>query len=186
MPLLSSVDLHQRQLVQTIGQKYPDVGEEILAAFRAVPRHRFLHGFYERVPVEGVIWRYRSRREMTEEAWLQTVYEDRAYTIRLDASEQRFPASSSSQPSVMAAMFAALDIPAGSRVLEIGTGRLLQFDGDDVSGDASLWQDLLAIASRYRHLGLPKRRDFTFCVEAGQQFMQLNGQRWLFANVDSC
>lgn len=68
----------------------------IEAAFRAVPRHLFLPG----VPLE-------------------TVYHDEAIvTKRLG----RLPASSSSMPSLMADMLAALDPQPGQRVLEIGAG----------------------------------------------------------------
>ncbi len=66
------------------------------AAFRAVPRHLFLPG----VPSNDV-------------------YSDKAIiTKRLEG----VPISSSSQPSVMAIMLEQLDLRAGHRVLEIGTG----------------------------------------------------------------
>jgi protein-L-isoaspartate(D-aspartate) O-methyltransferase len=47
------------------------------------------------------------------------VYLDRAYVTRWEAA---LPASSSSQPAVMAAMLEQLDVQRGDRVLEIGAG----------------------------------------------------------------
>jgi len=70
--------------------------EPILAAFGRIPRHRFLPG----VP-------------------LDVAYRDDAVVTR---DEGGVPTSSSSQPSLMARMLALLDVRAGDRVLEVGTG----------------------------------------------------------------
>ena len=66
-------------------------------AFLAVPRERFLPG----LP-------------------LQAVYRDEAILTRRDATGA--PASSSSQPAIMALMLERLELEPGQRVLEIGAG----------------------------------------------------------------
>ena len=68
----------------------------IEAAFRAVPRHRFLPG----VPLEEA-------------------YSDRVVVTKV---EDGIPVSASSQPSFMAVMLKQLGLEPGHRVLEIGTG----------------------------------------------------------------
>ena len=70
-------------------------------AFMAVPREQFLP-------------------EVAEREGLERVYQDQAIVTLRDA--QGIPASSSSQPSIMAAMLEQLDVRAGHRVLEIGAG----------------------------------------------------------------
>lgn len=71
--------------------------ERVAAAFRAVPRHRFLPG------VDPAI-----------------AYADDAVPTRWSADGR--PTSSSSQPAVVAAMLEQLDVRPGHRVLEIGSG----------------------------------------------------------------
>jgi protein-L-isoaspartate(D-aspartate) O-methyltransferase len=70
-------------------------------AFLAVPRERFLRDFAAR---EG----------------LAAVYRDEAILTRRDP--RGAPASSSSQPAIMAMMLERLALERGARVLEIGTG----------------------------------------------------------------
>jgi protein-L-isoaspartate(D-aspartate) O-methyltransferase len=70
--------------------------DPILDAFARVPRHLFLPGVS-----------------------LDAVYADDAVVTR---DEGGVPTSSSSQPSLMARMLEQLDVRAGDRVLEIGTG----------------------------------------------------------------
>jgi protein-L-isoaspartate(D-aspartate) O-methyltransferase len=70
--------------------------DPILDAFARVPRHLFLPGVS-----------------------LEAVYADDAVVTR---DEGGVPTSSSSQPSLMARMLEQLDVRAGDRVLEIGTG----------------------------------------------------------------
>ncbi len=72
-------------------------GERVLAAFRAVPRHRFL-----------------------PEVAIDEVYRDQPVVTRRD--ESGLPISSSSQPAIMAVMLEQLDVREGQRVLEIGAG----------------------------------------------------------------
>jgi protein-L-isoaspartate(D-aspartate) O-methyltransferase len=67
------------------------------AAFRAVPRHLFL-----------------------PEMAAAEAYQDEAFVIK--DGEDGLPASSSSQPAIMAIMLEQLDVAPGHRVLEIGAG----------------------------------------------------------------
>jgi protein-L-isoaspartate(D-aspartate) O-methyltransferase len=69
----------------------------VIAAFGRVARHHFLPG------VEP-----------------EAVYVDDAVVTRIE--DRGIPTSSSSQPTLMAAMLAALDVRPGDRVLEVGTG----------------------------------------------------------------
>ncbi len=70
-------------------------------AFLAVPRERFLP-------------------EVAEHEGLARVYQNQAIVTVKD--ERGAPASSSSQPSLMASMLEQLDLRAGQRVLEVGAG----------------------------------------------------------------
>lgn len=110
----------QQVLVQAIRQE-EQIDQHVLDAFSHIPRHEFVLEFYERVlNNKHVAWRQHKQTEIREDAWLQLVYRDAALTTRLDANG--FPGSSSSMPSIMAAMLQALQIKRGQRVLEIGTG----------------------------------------------------------------
>jgi protein-L-isoaspartate(D-aspartate) O-methyltransferase len=81
------------------------------AAFAAVPREVFVvDGFQGR---DGVWVRPDDR------AFLDAVYRDDVLVTKIDGT---IPVSSSSQPSLMALMLAALDVRPGMRVLEIGAG----------------------------------------------------------------
>jgi protein-L-isoaspartate(D-aspartate) O-methyltransferase len=77
-------------------RKAASASDPILEAFARVPRHVFLPG----VPLEKV-------------------YADDAVVTH---DEGGVPTSSSSQPSLMARMLERLDVRAGDRVLEVGTG----------------------------------------------------------------
>ena len=71
-------------------------------AFRTIPRELFIETFYEQ---DGKSWK---RIEKTpSEEWLERVYRDSALTT---LNKHDLPSSSSSQPSIMAAMLEALDI----------------------------------------------------------------------------
>lgn len=91
----------RRQLVEQLEGGGSLSSPAIRRAFLAVPRERFLSEVAER---EGV----------------ERVYEDQAIVTVRDA--RGMPASSSSQPSMMAAMLEALELRRGHRVLEIGAG----------------------------------------------------------------
>lgn len=91
----------RRQLVERLEGNGCLSSPAIRRAFLAVPRERFLS-------------------EITEREGLERVYHDQAIVTLRDA--RGIPASSSSQPSIMAAMLEQLDLRHGHRVLEIGTG----------------------------------------------------------------
>jgi protein-L-isoaspartate(D-aspartate) O-methyltransferase len=89
------------------------------AAFEAVPRHLFVPSYYV-----GVVGGYERRwghspDPRARETWLRGAYEDVPLATRLREGELL---SSSSQPSLMAAMLTELRVADGHRVLEIGTG----------------------------------------------------------------
>ena len=99
------------------------------AAFADVPRHVFLPRFFR--PCDDGTWVAVDQRDPD---WLDQVYEDRVLVTQLDGDPARWavaretgpvfgvPTSSSSQPAIMAVMLTILDVTAGHRVLEIGTG----------------------------------------------------------------
>lgn len=80
-------------------------------AFSATPRHLFVPQFYANTP-EGV----HVVDASAGDEWLRAVYSDRLLVTREDVT------SSSTAPSLMAAMLEALDLTGNERVLEIGTG----------------------------------------------------------------
>ncbi|MFC4507110.1 MULTISPECIES: methyltransferase domain-containing protein [Streptomyces] len=89
------------------------------AAFAAVPRHLFVPYYY----VSGSAGYERCWGESPDprirERWVRGAYEDTPLATRLRDGEL---ISSSSQPSLMALMLAALRVRPGDRVLEIGAG----------------------------------------------------------------
>ncbi|MGH3624555.1 MAG: methyltransferase, FxLD system, partial [Sciscionella sp.] len=87
----------RKRLVKQLRAKGALNREDVVAAFRTVPREVFL-----------------------PELDVAEVYQDEALVTKRDASGQ--PISSSSQPSIMAMMLEQLDIQPGHRILEIGAG----------------------------------------------------------------
>ncbi|MFE9018891.1 methyltransferase domain-containing protein [Streptomyces sp. NPDC007808] len=88
-------------------------------AFAAVPRHLFVPYYYV-----GVVGGYERRWGLSpdpaaRERWVRGAYADTPLATRLRDGELL---SSSSQPSLMAMMLAALAVRDGDRVLEIGAG----------------------------------------------------------------
>jgi protein-L-isoaspartate(D-aspartate) O-methyltransferase len=92
-------------------------------AFRTVERHRLLETCYHR-PVEApdfVVIRHDPERPRPEH--LELIYSDTALATRVvEQFGARMPASSTSQPSLVAEMLELLDLTPGLRVLEIGAG----------------------------------------------------------------
>lgn len=93
---MSDPNRRHRAFVDEIARLGGFADRRIEAAFRAVPRHRFLPG----VPVEEA-------------------YGDRVVVTKI---EDGVPISASTQPSFMAVMLDQLGLEPGHRVLEIGTG----------------------------------------------------------------
>lgn len=105
-----------------------DIGPAWLRAVESVPRHLF---------VPDTIWQVDDaiggrlvalNRHKEPERWLRYVYSDEAVETQVDDGRPAADGtgwevtSSSSQPSVVVEMLAALGIEPGMRVLEIGTG----------------------------------------------------------------
>jgi protein-L-isoaspartate(D-aspartate) O-methyltransferase len=87
--------------------------------FAAVPRHLFVPYYYV-----GVLGGYERRwgehpDPQARERWMKGAYADEPLATRLRDGQLL---SSSSQPSLMALMLAALGVEDGDRVLEIGAG----------------------------------------------------------------
>ena len=95
----------------------------LISALRGTPRHRFVDRIYE-YHKDSEQW----QEILTQNAGLQVlalIYSDRVLTTRL--SEDNGPLtgraiSSSSQPSLMTQMLEELQLSAGQRILEIGSG----------------------------------------------------------------
>ncbi|MGJ5751481.1 protein-L-isoaspartate(D-aspartate) O-methyltransferase [Streptomyces puniciscabiei] len=88
-------------------------------AFAAVPRHLFVPYYYVAGP-RGYERRWgESPEPEARERWVRGAYEDVPLATRLRDGEL---VSSSSQPSLMARMLAALEVEDGNRLLEVGAG----------------------------------------------------------------
>ncbi|GAA3863328.1 methyltransferase domain-containing protein [Streptomyces sedi] len=99
----------------------PVPGEWALA-LRAVPRHRFLP---DRVWLrDGRGGHAPCDRAREPERWWEAAYADAPVVTRLarEPDGGTYPLSSASAPGTVVAMLEALDVRAGDRVLEIGTG----------------------------------------------------------------
>jgi methyltransferase of ATP-grasp peptide maturase system len=100
-----------------------------VATFENVPRGAFVPYFFDQAPPD---WRWRIV-EPPDPEWSKAIYSLRPLTIQLDGDDalvdkarrepiNGLPTSSSSAPTLMAAMLQALDVRDGDRVLEVGTG----------------------------------------------------------------
>ncbi len=91
------------------------------SAFQEIPRHLFVPYFYR--PIPGGMGYDRLSAADTDPhrraRWLSGVYEDAPLVTRVREGAML---SSSSQPSLMAAMLEALEVREGHTVLEIGAG----------------------------------------------------------------
>ncbi|MGV9454770.1 methyltransferase domain-containing protein [Streptomyces sp. NPDC003635] len=108
------------ELVRQIDRSGAWAGDPVWReVFEAVPRHLFVPYYYV-----GVVGGYERRwgespDPVAREHWMRGAYADVPLATRLRDGELL---SSSSQPSLMAMMLAALGVEDGDRVLEIGAG----------------------------------------------------------------
>ncbi|SDM53426.1 protein-L-isoaspartate(D-aspartate) O-methyltransferase [Lentzea albidocapillata subsp. violacea] len=88
-------------------------------ALESVPRHVFVPRFY--VQQADGAWTETTSRD---DGWMTAVYRDRPLVTELATTPEghRVTVSSSTKPGLMVRMLEALDLHAGHRVLEIGTG----------------------------------------------------------------
>lgn len=115
--MTAAVDLDTARVLRTdLARKLAKAGASRpwTDAVASVPRHVFVPRFYRQ---DGTgEWHTVTSGD---DGYLEGVYADRALTIQLTDGT---PTSSSSEPGLMLAMLDALDVQAGQRVLEIGTG----------------------------------------------------------------
>lgn len=109
-------------LVTTLKQSGAISSPSVEAAFRQVPRHRFLEHFYRREQSNGrtQLQEIRLSSCPNVETWLQAIYANHPLATVCD--EEQTATSSSSAPEAMAFMLEAADVQPGLRVLEIGAG----------------------------------------------------------------
>jgi protein-L-isoaspartate(D-aspartate) O-methyltransferase len=86
------------------------------AALAEVPRHVFVPSAYEQV--KGGVWVAFDTAGMPERVYSA----ETLVTMLARADEHQVPVSSSTKPDLMVRMLEILDVSAGQRVLEIGTG----------------------------------------------------------------
>ena len=109
---------YQEQLARAIQEKNDSLSEEIIQAFRVVPRHLFVDHYYLHEHGGSRVWTKHEQNDPV--AWYEHIYSDCALVTRVD--EYGRTLSSSSQPGVMASMLQALDVQPGMHILEVGTG----------------------------------------------------------------
>ncbi|PRY00663.1 ATP-grasp peptide maturase system methyltransferase [Allonocardiopsis opalescens] len=99
-------------------------------AVQEVPREVFLGEAVYRLTEDGSAWRPVRRDRLGEQEWLELAYQDVSWVTQVDGVDAAdamgdvvgSPTSSSTLPSLVVAMLEDMDIGAGQRVLEIGTG----------------------------------------------------------------
>ncbi|WP_433791201.1 protein-L-isoaspartate O-methyltransferase family protein [Actinoplanes sp. CA-252034] len=101
-------DVRRRYLEQIRGG---NLSPALAEAFATVPREIFVPDGFHRRDGQWVV--------PADPEYLPTVYSDDVLVTKLAGD---VPISSSSQPSLMAAMIEALDVAPGMRILEIGAG----------------------------------------------------------------
>jgi protein-L-isoaspartate(D-aspartate) O-methyltransferase len=109
----------QRDLAARVGDY---LTEGWKAAFDATPRHLFIPD-QALVVIEGR--KVPIDRDADPDDWIDAVYRDAVIVIQVDDGEGQgtgLHTSSCSMPQVVLSMLTALDLRAGQRVLEIGTG----------------------------------------------------------------
>ena len=119
----SQADQANQQMVDRLIAEGALWSPRLIAAFRATPRHCFLHRVFQ-YQRRRDRWREVLTAELNPED-LRLVYSDRALITRLSPGGRHgppMPISSSSQPSLMAQMLEDLKLGPGLRVLEVGAG----------------------------------------------------------------
>ncbi|MEU6228128.1 methyltransferase domain-containing protein [Streptomyces sp. NPDC047042] len=121
-------------------------------AFEAVPRHLFVPYYYAgAVSGRQRLWGESPERR-TRERWVRGAYADAPLATRMRDGEL---VSSSSQPSLMAAMLVELEVEDGHNVLEIGAGTgynaalLAHRLGDDLVTTVDLDPEITESARRH-------------------------------------
>lgn len=105
------------KLVAHLREQDAICSEPVAQAFLSIPREFFIPSFYKQ---EGFSWVKHTPEQFPYDHWITAIYQDQPLVTLVDA--RKWPASSSSMPTVMAWMLEALDMQPGMRVLEIGTG----------------------------------------------------------------
>ena len=101
----------RRNFVEQIRRSGEPLSPQLVAAFTSVPREAFVPDGFQRRDGSWV--------RPADPDFLATVYRDDVLVTKV---EEGIPVSSSSQPSLMAAMITALRVRRGMRVLEVGAG----------------------------------------------------------------
>jgi protein-L-isoaspartate O-methyltransferase len=120
------------------------------AAFEDVPRHVFVPAYF----INNLQTKISRDQPEQYEIWLSDVYDDKPLPTHVING---VVVSSSSQPSLMAAMLHALDLQGHERVLEVGTGTgynaalLSHRLGDDRVVTIDVDPALSALASKHLH-----------------------------------
>ncbi len=110
---------HARKLAEKIVADGVLVDPAWRAALEHVPRHVFVPRFYEQRSGAGWV-----ETSAGDTGWLEAVYSDAPLVTELGVTGDgtQVTVSSSTKPGLMVRMLEALDVRAGHRVLEIGTG----------------------------------------------------------------
>jgi protein-L-isoaspartate(D-aspartate) O-methyltransferase len=118
---------HVRQFIDRYADRLKAAGAlrspAVERAFRTVARHRLLETFFHR-PIDAADFtEVHHDPAHPRPEHLQLIYSDTALGTRLvERFGARLPASSTSQPSLVADMLELLDLTDGLRVLEVGAG----------------------------------------------------------------
>jgi protein-L-isoaspartate(D-aspartate) O-methyltransferase len=108
--MASSAEL-RRRFADALWREGAITRPEVAEAFATVPREAFV--------VDGFHGRDGTRVPPDAEGFLESVYTNDVLVTKIEDGRAT---SSSSQPSLMAAMIEALDLSPGARVLEVGAG----------------------------------------------------------------
>ncbi|MFD4241533.1 ATP-grasp peptide maturase system methyltransferase [Streptomyces sp. NPDC058525] len=140
MTMPADPETEAAQLRQTLASALAESGAladpRWRAAVEAVPRHRFVPGFYlaaDELDAHGLTVWEPVTAELDYDRWLAAAYTDTTLTTQFDGDEPDWqqppaprhggaPTSSSTLPSLVVQMWADVDVHEGHRVLEIGTG----------------------------------------------------------------